>query len=146
MPRPLKWGLLGILKFQLEGDHWPLFFSNFSLSSYEIPQPKRYWYIHKKRSTPWYLFTLQRLCYATSYLRLWLSKKASWQFMRNFFAPMTKTNHVHGWPKDSSPMPLWSILWNIVRDLWIPYARHYNPRFVFFYPIFHCGLYCSKIK
>ena len=33
---------------------------------------------------------MQRLCYATSYLRLWLSKKASWQFMRNFFAPMTK--------------------------------------------------------
>ena len=27
----------------------------------------------------------------------------------------------------------------------IPYARHYNPRFVFFYPIFHCGLFCRAV-
>ena len=24
----------------------------------------------------------------------------------------------------------------------LPYAHHYNPRFVYFYPIFHFGLYC----
>ena len=29
--------------------------------------------------------------------------------------------------------------------LQLPYARHYNPRFVFFYPIFHCGLYCREV-
>ena len=28
----------------------------------------------------------------------------------------------------------------------IPYARHYNPRFVYFYPIFHCGLYCRAVS
>ena len=28
----------------------------------------------------------------------------------------------------------------------IPYARHYNPRFVFFYPIFHCGLLCRAVS
>ena len=30
-------------------------------------------------------------------------------------------------------------------DIWymyLPYADHYKPRLVFFYPIFHCGLYC----
>ena len=27
----------------------------------------------------------------------------------------------------------------------IPYARHYNLRFVFFYPIFYCGLYCREV-
>ena len=25
------------------------------------------------------------------------------------------------------------------------YACHYNPRFVYFYPIFHCGLYCRVV-
>ena len=27
----------------------------------------------------------------------------------------------------------------------IPYARHYKPRLVYFYPIFHCGLYCRAV-
>ena len=28
---------------------------------------------------------------------------------------------------------------------YLPYARHYNPRFVFFYIIFHCGLYSRAV-
>ena len=31
-------------------------------------------------------------------------------------------------------------------DKYVPYARHYNPRFVYFYPIFHCGLYCRAVS
>ena len=27
----------------------------------------------------------------------------------------------------------------------VPYTRHYNPQFVFFYPIFHCGLYWRAV-
>ena len=29
---------------------------------------------------------------------------------------------------------------------YLPYARHYNPRFVYLYPIFHCGLYCRAVN
>ena len=25
---------------------------------------------------------------------------------------------------------------------YLPYAHHYKPRLIFFYPIFHCGYYC----
>ena len=28
---------------------------------------------------------------------------------------------------------------------WKPYARHYKPQFVHFYPIFHWGLYCRVV-
>ena len=32
------------------------------------------------------------------------------------------------------------------KPTYIPYARHYNPRLVYFYPIFHCGLYCKAVS
>ena len=34
----------------------------------------------------------------------------------------------------------------IMHGFQIPYARHYKPCLVYFYPIFHCGLYCRAIS
>ena len=32
------------------------------------------------------------------------------------------------------------------KDFYVPYARHYKPRLVYFLPpFFHCGLYCRVI-
>ena len=31
------------------------------------------------------------------------------------------------------------------KDFYVPYARHYKPRLVYFLPLFYCGLYCRVI-
>ena len=54
---------------------------------------------------------------------------------------------------------IWNtILCNIIFHFWkelkevltsqpyLLYVRHYKPRLVYFYPIFHCGLYCRAVS
>ena len=55
--------------------------------------------------------------------------------------------------QDLAFLYIWKLNWHQISSIWplklyeakLPYAHHYNPRFVHFYPNFHFGLYCRVV-
>ena len=41
--------------------------------------------------------------------------------------------------------PISPIKWKKMGNWDLPYVRHYKPWLVYFFPIFHCGLYCRAV-